>query len=708
MAPVQQNPKLGDFEKIAVQDVQSSGFASQNRMYYSVSDDKPVIAGMFKRGSKLGPEFYAENAHVVHMLEQAILGQSKAHEVNKQAALWYLSKFHQGASPLYTRDAATVFRLLSANEDVLALYYTLQSLADIISTDPAFIYLIKKADPGKMASIKQLSYEGWAKKEGYADGEWNSRFSWGKAGISTMHGLGGLIKFIVPPVGIVDSLVDICSGTDKLQAAKVVLDLAEQFHAPLAYQLAQVLYDDSWNALIKLGTGVTMGVVGFGVTGAVSPGGYALASIPGLWSLSTGSSPIGVACEKLMGSIGSSLVTGVTPLVVNFTMEKVLTENVLKNVNDIILPVFSVRRDRDGSITSHPHGGRDRIYNLYEKATVVVLLSYLGIPLLPIPANPPQDEAGTRNWLRLRARTAFKNLLGSYAAENCLRDISWGMAEDEYIAERLEVKNDNAPVKFWGIDKKYRNDNDKRPVSFLRFLCVASGLAKNHEVTKEDKAQGKDKVWDGLAPKMPGKRAVSQFKGKTMVPIFSAADKPGEWEARQQHIWRDGEEAFFSAFHENEKTDSTHLATQYLCVPAMAKDLISNKVTSNPHITKAQWHVPAPAELKDLTLHILHRHRWLRDKEETSCRICGKDLGKFTRHHCRYCGGLFCSDHCKKSALSLLDPDTNTTASVRACDTCIGHYKGLTYKLTEKDPWRDRLALRDGDVILRPGVLKKI
>ncbi len=51
------------------------------------------------------------------------------------------------------------------------------------------------------------------------------------------------------------------------------------------------------------------------------PGGFALASIPEVWSLSTGPTAIGEAFAGAVSSIGSTVTVKTTPRVVNFTLD---------------------------------------------------------------------------------------------------------------------------------------------------------------------------------------------------------------------------------------------------------------------------------------------------------------------------------------------------------------------------------------------------
>lgn len=690
---------LSEFYEVSEKDVKASGLGERNRLYYSISKKKPVIAGKLKRGAVLGPEYHAENAHVVNTLESAIVDESTAPVKNKEAALWYLSKYHQGASPLLTRDVANVFRLLSANDDALGLFYALQCLADTISTDPAFIYLIKRADPGKAGKAKQLAFENWAKEEGYETGEWNASISGSRIGGSVLSGLGFAVNTLVPPVGLISKLVDICDKTENLSAMLRVVDLAKLMKAPIAYQLAQVLESEAWSDVTKAGVGATMSVVGSGLTVGLGASGFALASLPGVWSFSTPQSSLGASLFALgtLGKVESTVALTGGRMVASFSLGKILSENLKDKLGDAILPVFAVRRDREGTASRHPYGGRDRIYSLYDKTTIITLLSYLGIPLPDY--DPSQTES--KPALRLRARIAFKNMLGACAREDCLRDISWGMSPEEYIAERLGGK-DTGSIQGWNVDGQYRNHAEKRPVSFLRLLCVAAGLAKEHAVSSKDGNQ--NLVWDGLAPRSPGNRAVSQFKGKTMVGIFSSPDKPGEWEARQANIWRHPEEANFSTFSELEAQGSDQIVSQYVCIPAMASEFVSSRIKGVQAISEARFSAIAPPTLGQLVAGIQKSNRWLRDGERLGCADCNAEFTMFTRrHHCRFCGDIFCSDHARKDG-HLFNGDTGVNETVLVCRQCKTALEA-PFQLRKTDSVVNRLALRNGDVILRPNAL---
>jgi len=694
---------LKQFSNVALGDTQKNGFGEKNRLYYSISKKRPVVADTFKRGSTLGPEYYAENAHVVNMLENSILAESEASDQNKHAALWYLSKFHQGASPLYTRDAANVFRLLSASEETLNLFYALQTLADTISNDPAFIYLIKRADPGKAAKIKQVAYEDWAKAEGYEDGMWNTQLKAKKVTASIGTGLFLGVKSLVPPVGLVSQLVDICDESEKLSATIRVVELAKLMKAPVAYQIAQILESQAWNDVTKAGVGATIRVIATGLTAGIGVGGFSVVSLPGVFSISSPQSNLAnsIFTMGFWGKVESTASIRGGRFVADFGLGKIFSENVLMNVDDAIMPIFTVRRGREGSSEIYRYSGRNRVYSLYDKTTIVTLLSYLGIPL-PELADAKKD---TKQYLWLKARIGFKNILGSYTDENCLRDISYGMSPEEYISERLNAKNTGS-IDRKEVEKTYNRQGDSRPLSFLRLLCVATGLAKEHTVSSAD--GNKTLVWDGLGHRLPGNRAVSQFKGKTMQGVFSSPDTAEEWQERQANIWRDPQEDYFKDLTEQEGGSADVLSKQYVCLPAISDSYYSSKIKQNRTISDALFSVLAPPSLDDLTTAIKFSSRWLRDGERDNCAHCKAEFTMFTRrHHCRLCGDIFCSDHAKKDAM-LFDGDKGANSLTMVCSKC-KEFLNKPFKLRREDaadPLVNNLALRNGDVVLRLASLR--
>ena len=384
--------------------------------------------------------------------------------------------------------------------------------------------------------------------------------------------------------------------------------------------------DDTWKCLTELGVAATAAVLGVSLKVITGPKGYVLLRIPGIKiAHHTPVSSIGkalgaISIPKVPISVGTA-VSIAPQFFLQFALDKTLIDKVVKNVNDIILPIFTVRRDRKKPINEAPDGGRDRVYSLYEKMTVTALISHLGVSLpmnfdLRVPAS--QDVDKIKAWYHLQARVLFKNLLGSYADENCLRDISYGMAEDEYIAQMLGSKDTNL-AKSWNVDKAYRGEKHKRPISFLRFLCVCSGLAQNHIVTQEDKALGQDRVWDGLGPDLPGKRLVSQMKGKTMQPIFGRGNQPGDWKRRQNQIWRDPQEEDFASLDHSEIRDPRILLHRYRCMPAVEPEYVSSLIRDVQSEAKIEFNYSAPPNYSEFKKDILLKQRWLMDQEEPTC-----------------------------------------------------------------------------------------
>jgi SH3 domain-containing YSC84-like protein 1 len=69
--------------------------------------------------------------------------------------------------------------------------------------------------------------------------------------------------------------------------------------------------------------------------------------------------------------------------------------------------------------------------------------------------------------------------------------------------------------------------------------------------------------------------------------------------------------------------------------------------------------------------------RWLPDSVSTTCMLCSSKFHPImcSRHHCRFCGGLFCSD-CSKGR-SLLPPKFRATEPQRVCDVCCVRLEGI-------------------------------
>lgn len=61
---------------------------------------------------------------------------------------------------------------------------------------------------------------------------------------------------------------------------------------------------------------------------------------------------------------------------------------------------------------------------------------------------------------------------------------------------------------------------------------------------------------------------------------------------------------------------------------------------------------------------------WVRDSQQNTCAFCQRVIGKGSRHHCRYCGRLFCSTHCSRTYAA---PQMGYPYAAKICDTCYGH-----------------------------------
>jgi len=61
---------------------------------------------------------------------------------------------------------------------------------------------------------------------------------------------------------------------------------------------------------------------------------------------------------------------------------------------------------------------------------------------------------------------------------------------------------------------------------------------------------------------------------------------------------------------------------------------------------------------------------WVPDEEALKCQSCSVPFTAFKRrHHCRYCGNIFCNE-CSENKLSLPKEKLGHTDPVRVCDTC--------------------------------------
>ena len=99
-----------------------------------------------------------ENALMVDILEYLLIDYGQKH-TNKQrqvsAALFLLSQYHQGASPITQACLENIFNILKSNDVGVERFVLLQSLAMTISKDERFIELVKIANPGRKRALSQ-------------------------------------------------------------------------------------------------------------------------------------------------------------------------------------------------------------------------------------------------------------------------------------------------------------------------------------------------------------------------------------------------------------------------------------------------------------------------------------------------------------------------------------------------------------------------
>ncbi|KAG2657281.1 hypothetical protein PVAP13_1KG181500 [Panicum virgatum] len=87
--------------------------------------------------------------------------------------------------------------------------------------------------------------------------------------------------------------------------------------------------------------------------------------------------------------------------------------------------------------------------------------------------------------------------------------------------------------------------------------------------------------------------------------------------------------------------------------------------------------------------------KWLPDSAATSCMLCGMRFHPImcSRHHCRFCGGVFCNG-CTKGR-SLMPPKFRTSEPQRVCDVCGVRLESIQPQLMNQISRASQLPTRD-------------
>ena len=87
--------------------------------------------------------------------------------------------------------------------------------------------------------------------------------------------------------------------------------------------------------------------------------------------------------------------------------------------------------------------------------------------------------------------------------------------------------------------------------------------------------------------------------------------------------------------------------------------------------------------------------KWLPDSAATSCMLCGVRFHPImcSRHHCRFCGGVFCNG-CTKGR-SLMPPKFRTSEPQRVCDVCGVRLESIQPQLMNQISRASQLPTRD-------------
>lgn len=677
--------------------------APTTRVQYSVDQNRPIINDGKTKGFLrhiADDDFNQQNAYTIHVLETAIClykAGDQSVEYNKSAALTYLSRLSAASASLTLADlGAALTLLLTADKGLIDRYFLLQNLADSISKDPHFVQVINGEDKS-FAGKAVDSAASLVKSKDLKDGKFEKSYSGGVFATTALTTL-------VVPAAIIKKCVDLCDKSEQLVANKAVMELADIVKNPLARLMAEVLYANAWTESFDTALSVTLKVVGTGVSVGLSPGGAKF--LPSVKAPASG---------LIKNSVVESFsLFGVTPLSVNnafsgakfgstFAINYLSKQEVLKDAlsstdaTRVIPPVFLVRKDlAEGMDPGFIPPGEGKAYNLFEKKLILSLLAYLSVPI-NLESSPPTEI--------VKARVMFKNILGSYANENCARPISYAMAAQEYVAERLGLSDSND----LDLMSRYITPamlKGRRPVSFARLLCVSSGLVTGDSLSSEAKTAGKTKVWDGISYQKPGLTAKSQFGGYNMVKFTQLSKE--EWdEYNTNEVWRHEQEGQFSEFT-NAEQEQEGLRLSYLCRPFVSDESLNDAILNDQEIRNSTLEVKHyPYSV--LAAGVGGKSRWLRDKEPEgkTCGKCKQELGWRNRHHCRCCGWVFCGDHIKKDRGSFIpDGQIKTATHVQdknlilirnewICDQCYALNSNKTYRM-------DVIPLKDGSACVRP------
>ena len=107
------------------------------------------------------------------------------------------------------------------------------------------------------------------------------------------------------------------------------------------------------------------------------------------------------------------------------------------------------------------------------------------------------------------------------------------------------------------------------------------------------------------------------------------------------------------------------------------------------HLLDQTWkemaHTLTEANLNN-TIEILESEpaKWLPDSSATACMLCGIKFHPFmcSRHHCRFCGGIFCGE-CSRGR-TLLPPKFRSSDPQRVCDVCCVRLESVQPLLMDK------------------------
>ena len=649
----------------------------------------PKIAGKTNRGSKTAPDknYYPQNAHVVNEFELAILekyGKIAQKKANVEAALAQLFRHHQGGLPLLQRDLSNIFLILNADEQTLRCFLILQGLADAISTDDRFILLLKGSYLNKTRTTLEFT--------------------------KSLPNKAAKIAF--PPYAIVAGCWKICGEVNRLDAANYSIQAAKILKAPFAKLLAHVLHSDSDKKSTGMAINLPFSVIALALSGVsvgipllAAPFSYSLAHIAPSYvgpAYKCGVAAITYAADQTLNSASKKTEM---PLPVFFVRRdvhgsveefpeagrdkayslweaktvKALITHLSMPVKDSFWENFNTQKQEreNKKRAEQEQEDEDSFWEDFDTEKQERENKKRDNQKTEIDRDTADRD---RMLYQEEARIIFKNILGSPCFEDCTVDYAKGLKPNDCIFY-VCMENHPDPGETWPsmllqssswpriktiLDQHSSINGEgvkQRPVSFVRLLAIAMGLAKSH---KDAKGEPTDSYYSDKLRKNNWYQHDTQKKMCRQISPLKMSGVP-----------------------------------EYLMKPWSG--YLPKAFDTDEQIKNYRLLYVEPPKLDDLINRYRQKLYWKSDDQARYCFICGETLAKGSRHHCRICGRIVCSRGTTR--LQMKNKENNKIESTRICLHCQDVLEELRSTNGKgPDPQLDSImggymyALRPGDV----------